>query len=119
MKFYFQELRVYQEAKEFSSNVFVITRKWPVLYRYNLTDQLIRAALSISLNIAEGSSRTNRDFQHFLTIARGSCYECIPIFEIARGESLISDRVYEDVLNQAYNIAKMISGLRSSLQEKT
>lgn len=71
MSFRFEELRVYQEAVSFSNSMYQITNRWPSLCRFNLTDQLIRAALSIPLNIAEGSSRTNKDFQHFLSVARG------------------------------------------------
>lgn len=65
MKFKFEELRVYQEAIVFISEIFFLTKKWPPPYKYSLADQLQRAALSISLNIAEGSSRTTKDFQHF------------------------------------------------------
>lgn len=118
MKFYFQDLRVYQEAKGLAKEIFKITKAWPALYKYNLADQLVRAALSISLNIAEGSSRSNKDFQHFLSIARGSCFECIPILEIAFSENIISKETHEALLQKTYDLSKMLSSLRTSLQSK-
>lgn len=87
-RFKFEELRVYQNALEFITYVFTVTKTWPALYRYSLVDQIHRAALSISLNIAEGSSRTMKDFQHFLSVARGSCYECVAILTVAKREKL-------------------------------
>jgi four helix bundle protein len=82
--FRFEGLHVYQEAETFFQWAQTLMRRWPSSYRYSLTDQLQRAVLSILLNIAEGSSRTRRDFQHFLTIARGSCFECVAIMRVAK-----------------------------------
>ncbi|MBI4067141.1 four helix bundle protein, partial [Candidatus Gottesmanbacteria bacterium] len=90
--FKFEELRVYQKAIRFSETIYSLTKDWPSLYRYNLTNQLQRAALSISLNIAEGSSRGKKDFQHFLSIARGSCYECIPLITLAERLKILSPK---------------------------
>lgn len=115
MEFRFESLRVYQSALTFSNDVFVITGKWPSQYKYNLGDQLNRAALSIPLNIAEGSSRTGKDFQHFLSIARGSCYECIPIITISKNQKLIDENRYQDLKQVLFEISKMLSALRSSL----
>lgn len=84
MKFKFEELRIYQESIDFVSTIYVLTKEWPTIYKYSLADQLQRAALSIPLNIAEGSGRTSNDFAHFITISRGSCYECIAILTIAK-----------------------------------
>lgn len=115
MDFRFEELRVYQEAVSLSNQVFTRTAQWPPQLRFSLGDQLNRAALSISLNIAEGSSRTGKDFQHFLSIARGSCYECIPVITIAKHQRLIPEKDYQMVKQKIFEISKMLSALRSSL----
>lgn len=115
MKFKFEELRVYQEAVVFSNTVFAITKRWPAFYRYSLADQLQRAALSIALNIAEGTSRTSRDFAHFLSVARGSCYECVPILAIAKEQKLLNQAEYERLYDTVNHLARMLTALRESI----
>ena len=115
MQFKFEELRVYQEALTFIHQVFVLTKTWPIQYRYSLSDQLQRAALSIALNIAEGSSRTKRDFQHFLSVARGSCYECVAILTITQKLGIITERRYQETYQKLLYLSKMLSALKSSI----
>ena len=83
--------------------------------RFSLGDQLNRAALSIPLNIEEGSSRTGKDFQHFLSIARGSCYECVPILQIAKDQGILKENDYQLLKQEVFEISKMLSALRSSI----
>lgn len=118
MKFKFEELRIYQEAVDYVSYIFALTKKWQSPYKFSLADQLQRAALSIPLNIAEGSGRTSKDFQHFLSIARGSCYECVAILTVAKKERLISEEEYLRVYDRVYIIAKTVTALKSSISVK-
>jgi len=89
--FKFEELRVYQEGLLFIDFIYNITSKWPKDEIFGLTNQLRRAAVSIVLNIAEGSSRTRKDFRHFLDLSKGSCYECVAIVTIAKNRKYITD----------------------------
>lgn len=114
-EFRFEDLRVYQEAIKLSSDIFSVTILWPPVYRFSLGDQLNRAGLSIPLNIAEGSSRSRKDFQHFLSISRGSSFECISILTIARMKNLLTEREYSDFRTRIHDIAKMLSSLRTKL----
>lgn len=55
-------------------------------------------------------------YQYFLTIARGSCYECIAILQLTFKLKLLTSNQYETFYNELIEISKMLSGLRNSLQ---
>lgn len=80
--FKFQELDVYQNALSFLREAKRIARFTPVATG-DLSDQLRRAALSIQLNIAEGSGRFDGNATRFFRIARGSANECAAILDAA------------------------------------
>lgn len=114
-EFSFEKLTVYQRSLTFSLSIYQITQKWPREHLYGLTDQIRRASMSIPLNIAEGYSRSRKDFQHFLTIARGSCFECIPILKMTQSLELISRKDADMFYNELNEISRMLSGLRTAL----
>ncbi|NIM50475.1 MAG: four helix bundle protein [Armatimonadetes bacterium] len=77
-----------------------------------LADQLNRASLSISLNIAEGNGRwTQADRKNFFGIARGSIHECVPLIELCRRKRLINDQTCIELRAELEEISKMLSGL--------
>jgi four helix bundle protein len=114
--FKFEDLRVYQEALLFIDLIYKLTDKWPKDELFYLSSQLRRAAISIALNIAEGTSRTKKDFRHFLDISRGSCYECVAIISIAKKRNYISESEYLELYELLDKIAKTTNALKNSLQ---
>jgi four helix bundle protein len=118
MDFNFEKLNVYQQAVQFSNQIFVHSNNWPAKYQFSLADQIRRASLSIPLNIAEGSGRSKIEFKRFLSISRGSCYECIPLIDISYKQQLITLKDKETWYNQLLSLSKMLSSLRSSLSSK-
>ena len=71
-----------------------------------LVDQLNRAALSISSNIAEGNGRfTKADRRKFFGIARGSVQECVPQLELAKRRGLIDETQHAELKSQLEDIA--------------
>jgi four helix bundle protein len=75
-----------------------------------------RAAVSVSSNIAEGSSRLSRaDFARFIEIAAGSMFEVVSQCTIAKRQGLLSDKSYKTVYDAAEKQSRMLSGLRKSL----
>jgi four helix bundle protein len=116
MAFDFEKLEVYQKALEVVDAAYDVARSFPAHERYGLGDQLRRAAISIPLNIAEGSGRTKRDFHHFLRNARSSCYEYAAVLQIAQRRSYMTLNAYEDHVTPLSRVSRMLSGLMRSLQ---
>lgn len=114
-QFNFEKLDVYQRALNFANEIYNASKEWPKEHNFSLIDQLRRASLSISLNIAEGASRTGPEFKRFLTISRGSCHECIPIIEIASKQGIINLKRKEMWLTEIVVMSKMLSKLKNSI----
>ena len=116
--FIFERLEVYQKALAFAECISNLTSEFPRGCWY-LADQLNRASLSISLNIAEGNGRwTEADRKNFFGIARGSVHECVPLIELCRRKRLLHDRVCEELKAELVIIAKMLSGLVARTRRK-
>jgi four helix bundle protein len=87
--FGFQKLDVYQCATSFLALSAPLAERAPRGYA-SLADQLRRGALSIPLNIAEGSGKFNKDARRFYAIARGSALECAAILDAFESLAAIS-----------------------------
>ncbi|MBL8851436.1 MAG: four helix bundle protein [Planctomycetaceae bacterium] len=115
--FKFEKLDVWQAAIEYADAVYRCTREFPADERFGLTSQVRRAAVSVSSNIAEGGGRgSNRDFIRFTQIAYGSLMESISQLQIARRQGFLKDELYQDVYQLAERVARMLSGLRTSME---
>ena len=114
MTFRFENLEVYQKAVAFAIEVSEITDTFPK-GSYYLTDQINRAAISISLNLAEGNGRfTQKDRNNFFYIARGSAFECVPLLKILNAKKRINEEQYNRLMTEIETISKMLSGLMST-----
>ncbi len=111
MAFIFEKLDVYQKAVDFADAICELTKDFPK-GNYYLVDQLNRAALSISTNIAEGNGRYHKaDRVNFFRIARGSAFECVPILELCKRKDLVDMPKNELLKKEIEDICKMLSGL--------
>src|SRR5438094_4145317 len=114
--FNFEKLDVWQKAIDFADLVYTLTRQFPDEERFGLTNQMRRAAVSISSNIAEGSSRTSQaDFGRFIEIATGSVFEVTSQAFIAKKQILLSEAEFHVIHQSAEELSRMLSGLRKSL----
>lgn len=113
--FNFEKLEVYQESLILSDEIYKMTKKFPQKEVFGLTSQLRRAAISIPVNIAEGSSRYKKEFRHFLVIARGSCYECVALIDIARRQGYITDVKSSILYDKLTLLSKRINSLRKTI----
>jgi four helix bundle protein len=112
--FKFEDLNVYQKALNYIKFVYKITHNFPNNEVYALTSQFQRAAQSIALNIAEGSSGTKAQFIRFLKISQGSLYECVVCTTIAFNEKYIDTKTENESRIALMEMSKMLSGLIAS-----
>ena len=124
----FRNYKVWQDAVEYSSMIYQQTDKMPWFEKKGLCDQLQRAAVSISSNIAEGSAKpSNVEFAHYLDTALGSAYEVETQLLIANIIGYIKNEnanenengpSYEELLAGIQNIEKQLAGLIRSLRSE-
>jgi four helix bundle protein len=117
MSFLFEKLDVYQKAVDLAEKVETLCENISK-GNFHIVDQLRRAALSISLNIAEGSGRWHSgDKKQFYLIVRGSAYECVPILDLIHRKKLIDGKVHENLKGEVDVIAKMLTKLVQSIDK--
>ncbi len=117
MVFRFEKLEVWQKAVEFADRVYEVTRGFPDDERFGLISQMRRSAVSISSNIAEGSGRlSDKEFARFVEIAYGSLMEVISQTQVAVRRTFLEQQTRNKLYERAEELARMLSGLRSSLQ---
>jgi len=116
MGFLFEKLEVYQRGLEFAGTIETLCDDI-AKGNYHLVNQLRRAALSISLNISEGSGRWHpKDKKQFYLIARGSAYECVPVIDLIKRKRLLDEAAYLSLRSDLETIAKMLTKLIQSTE---
>jgi four helix bundle protein len=119
LMFNFEKLESWHRAIDFVELVYSSTRNFPRDEMFGLTMQMRRAAVSVSSNRAEGSSRSSRtDFGRFTEIAAGSLFEVVSQSVIAKRRGFLKESDYLTTYQDAERLGKMLSGLRSSLLSK-
>jgi len=114
----FKDLKVWQVSKDLVIDVYKICEKFPKNEQYGLISQMQRSAVSIPSNIAEGFDRkSNKEFEQFLSIARGSVAELSTQLIIANELNLVSAEDYLDLEKKAIDIHKMINSLLKYLRK--
>jgi four helix bundle protein len=119
MRFRFEKLEIWQEARAINRAVYTMSREFPQHEVFALTSQIRRATVSISANIAEGSGRnSDKDFAHFLEQAYGSLMEVAALCYLAFDEGYISESKLSPLLDDLEKLAKRIAALNRSLEVK-
>ncbi|SRR5260221_3246103 len=118
--FNFEKLETWQKAIAFADLVYQTTRNFPADERFGLTNQMRRAAVSVSSNIAEGSARNSKnDYARFLEIATGSLFEVVSQSFVGRRQGFLSEAGFNKLYTAAEEQGKMLSGLRRAVLEST
>ncbi len=117
--FAFEQLDVYQVARRYVKNVYLLSEKFPQKEDFALTSQIRRAAVSITSNIAEGTSRFSiKDKSHFVEIAYGSLMETYSQLQVAADLGYITNADIEQQHPLVVELRNRLSALRKSYIEK-
>ena len=105
----YKNLKIWERSVDLALLVYKITSDFPKSEIYGLTSQLRRCSVSISSNIAEGAARSSdKEFQRFLDIAYGSCYELQSQLYIAFKLNLLNKSQFKEMNTEMDEIQKMI-----------
>jgi four helix bundle protein len=112
-----EDLDVWRAAKELTLQVYRLTKAIPARRDYVFCDQIRRAALSITLNIAEGLGRqTDKEFAHFLHIARGSALETQSLLSVGVELGYLDVKAYKKIEDETSHIIAQLSSFSQYLR---
>jgi len=115
-KFRFLKWKVYRDTKELFILILNIVKKLPKEYRFELGSQLIRASLSILLNIAEGSGKnSDKELNRFIDISLGSLNETLAAMDVLKDVKLITDNEFNKVLELISEISNQLGGFKKKI----
>lgn len=113
----FRNYKMWQDAVDYATEVYKITNGMPWFEKKGLCDQLQRAVVSISSNIAEGCAKpSDAEFVRFLDTALGSAYEVETQLLIAKNVGYIEDDVYESIRLINVDIQRQLFALISTVR---
>jgi len=116
----FDELKVFQKSHAFNLKVYNLAKNFPSEEKFRLIDQICRSTSSVPANIVEGNSRkTTNEFIQFLYQAKGSLSETQYHLLLAKDLKIIDIKIFDELISESDEIAKMISGLISYLKSKS
>jgi len=114
--FRFETLEIWKLAVAYGKRLYKIADKFPKTETFALADQLKRAAVSVSNNIAEGSGGTDRDFSNFLNISVKSILETVNILHFAQELGYINLPSKEEHYKEAEVLIKRIRAFKKCLK---
>lgn len=118
-KFRFLKWKVYQDSKKLFYLVLKLVKRLPKEYRFELGSQIIKCALSIILNIAEGSGKaSDKELNRFIEISLGSVNELLAAMDVLRDNGFITDNEFIDAYNELDGISNQLGGFKKKLKSR-
>lgn len=115
----FRKYKVWQDAVDYATYVYEVTSKMPWFEKKGLCDQLQRAVVSISSNIAEGAAKpSDAEFAHFLDFSLGSAFEVETQLLISKNIKYITPELYQEMISRLEEIEKQLHGLLNILRKE-
>lgn len=115
----FEKLDVWQLSRVLVKEIYSVTEKFPEKEKFGLVNQIRRAAVSVSSNLAEGSGRISRkDKAHFVQLAYGSLMEVLCQLIISSDLEYITDAHLSELRSRIQEISNKLNALRNSFLTK-
>ena len=116
----FNNIVAWQKSDDLAVAIYEATRSFPKEETYALTSQIRRAAYSVPANIAEGASRnTQKDYLHFLFIARGSLSEATYFVHLSQRLGYFNEAACVPLFKQADEASRILTGLIRSVEKES
>lgn len=117
MEFKFEKLLIWQRAMDLGERVNSMVEKFPDRERFNLSSQLMSAVDFVALNISEGSiGQSNAEFKRFMGYAICSLAESVTCFYKAEKRNYITNREFEAVYSESFDLMNMKTAFKKSLE---
>ena len=116
MRHNYKNLKIWQLGIEIANNISDILLEFPKHERYDLSSQLSRYSVSIPSNIAEGSSRTDKSFSHFIDISLGSSFELITQLLVAKHRKYINEIIFNQLETKIEEFQRMTMSFQNGLK---
>ncbi len=115
----FEDLEIWQMARDFRKEISMLTKTFPPEEKYRLNDQMVRASRSVTANIAEGYGRYHyQENIQFCRQARGSLYEIIDHLTLSLDEDYITKDCFEDLRTKVFIIIRKLNGYVQYLEKR-
>jgi len=112
----FRQLQIWKEGMAIAKTVYSLMNDLPSVERFGLISQILRCAVSVPSNIAEGSSRSsNKEYAHFLSISLGSLFELETQILLSVDLGFLAFKNLESLLNEIIQLQKKISTFKKTL----
>jgi four helix bundle protein len=113
----FEDIEAWQLGREITNQIYMCSNMGPFSRDFALRDQIRRASISITSNIAEGFERGgNKEFLQFLSNSKGSCGEVRSQIYVALDQHYLNQQEFDELYEKTTRASRMISGLMSYLQ---
>ncbi len=114
----FEDIEAWQKARQLVRDVYEVTSLGTFAKDFGLKDQIRRAAVSVMSNIAEGFERGgDKEFSHFLSLAKASCGEVRSQLYVALDQTYVTDEQFRAISEQAIRVSEMIGGFIRYLKQ--
>jgi four helix bundle protein len=111
----FEKLEAWKKSRELNKEIYMLTKNYPQEERYGLVSQMRRCSVSVSSNLAEGSSRKSlKDQAHFAQISYSSLIELLNQLILSFDLNFVNKAEYNELREKIENLTYIINSLRKS-----